>query len=130
MTQKEFLSKLLSDNPNATIIGSLGTISYDLSDMAHDKKILVRGAMGAVMGAGLGYALGKPEEQVIVCIGDGSFLMKMGSMSTIAKHKLPNLQIYVIDNGMHKSTGGQKTNIQYLGEESSLKVIKVDEILS
>lgn len=109
MTQKEFLSNLLTNNQDAIIIGSIGTISYDLSDIPHPRKILIRGAMGAALGCGLGYAL-NTDDRVIVVIGDGSFLMKMGSISTILKHNLPNLKIIIINNNAYKSCGGQSTN--------------------
>ena len=91
MTQKEFLGSL---SKNAVIIGSLGTISYDLKDLPFKNKVLVKGGMGCVMGIGLGYAL-NTRKKVIVVIGDGSFLMKMGSMATILKYLPKNLKIYI-----------------------------------
>lgn len=107
MTQRKLISNLLKRNENSVIIGSLGTICYDLDNIEHKKKILVRGAMGCAMGVGLGYALGSPRSKVIVLIGDGSYLMKMGSVSTIMKYKPKNLEIYVLVNGTYASTGGQ-----------------------
>lgn len=109
MTQKTFLLNLCKNNPNAVIIGSLGTISYDLKEIEHKNKILVKGAMGSVLGIGLGYALGSKWE-VIVVIGDGSFLMKMGGWATILKYNPKNLRIVIIDNESFFSTGGQETN--------------------
>lgn len=109
--QKEFLSQLCKDNPDAVIIGSIGTISYDLTEIEHPNKILVRGAMGSVLGIGLGYAL-NTDKQVIVVIGDGSFLMHMGSMATILRHKLPNLKVIIMQNDCYKSCGGQKNNFE------------------
>ena len=98
MTQKTYLSNLLENNQDAVIIGSIGTISYDLTDIPHPNKILLRGAMGSALSVGLGYAMGS-DKQVIVIIGDGSFLMKLGHMATIMKYNLPNLKIIVINNG-------------------------------
>lgn len=109
MEQKPFLISLCAKYPDAVIIGSIGTISYDLTDVPHPNKILLRGAMGAVLGCALGHALAKPGK-VIAVIGDGAFLMKMGSMATILAHKPPNLEIHVINNNSYKSCGGQKTN--------------------
>ena len=129
MTQVEYLSKLLDENQDATIIGSLGTISYNLTDVVHPDKILVRGAMGAVLGVGLGYALARPDRKVIVVIGDGSFLMKMGSIATIMKKDLKNLQIHVINNCRHMSTGGQKTSFTLVRNlvEGVVRIIDVKE---
>ena len=110
MIQKEFLTNLLNENKEATIISSLGTISYDLDAIEHPHKICVRGAMGSVMSIGLGYSMALPERKVVVLIGDGAFLMKGMSLTTILKYNLSNLRIIIIDNGCHKSTGGQATN--------------------
>lgn len=114
MNQKEFLLNLLNENRDATIIGSLGTISYELTDMAHPNKLLIRGAMGSVLGIALGYALAKPKEKVIGVIGDGSFLMSMGGMASILKYGTDNLKIVIINNGKHQSTGGQSTNFDVI----------------
>jgi len=111
MTQRKFLLKLLADNPDAIIVGSLGTISYDLAEIPHAHKFLIKGAMGAAVGCGLGMAMGT-DKQVIVVIGDGSFLMKMGSMSTVLRYNLPNLRVIIINNDSYASTGGQPTNFK------------------
>lgn len=112
MTQKRFLSSLLKRNKNAVIIGSLGTISKDLDKIPHKHKILVRGAMGMAIGAGLGYAL-NTRKKVIVIIGDGAFLMKAGSIATIRRYSPKNLKVIIIDNGCYQSCGGQPTNFKY-----------------
>lgn len=110
--QKQYLTDLLKRNPKAVIIGSLGTISYDLKDIPHKNKILVAGAMGCVMGIGLGYALSS-KKKVIVIIGDGAFLMKAGSLATVNRYNRGNLEILIIDNGKHASCGEQQTHYQY-----------------
>jgi phosphonopyruvate decarboxylase len=109
LTQKEFLSNLLRRNPNAVICASLGTISYDLAEIPHRNKILIKGNMGGIMGVALGYALSN-KKQILCIVGDGSFLMKMGSVSTIMAYKPKNLKVYIMVNGKYASTGGQKIN--------------------
>ena len=103
MTQKTYISNLLSKHKDAVAIGSLGTISYDLAEIPHKNKLLIKGAMGCVLGVGLGYAL-NTKKQVYVFVGDGALLMKLGSLATIRKYKPKNLHIIVLDNGQHKST--------------------------
>lgn len=110
MGQNEFLRIFCLTHPDVWIIGSIGSISYDLTNIPHRRKFLIRGAMGAALGAGLGFALARPKEKVVVIIGEGSLLMHMGSISTILKHNLPNLKVLVINNGMYASCGGQANN--------------------
>jgi thiamine pyrophosphate-dependent acetolactate synthase large subunit-like protein len=124
MTQQTFLTNLLRKNPKAIIIGSLGTICNDLDKIPHKHKIPVRGAMGCVMGVGLGYAL-STRKKVIVVIGDGSFLMKAGSVATVLQYKPKNLEIYIIDNGQYASVGGQKIHFnRFPKPPKPFKIIK------
>lgn len=125
MTQKEFLTNLLKDNQDSVIIGSIGSICYDLTDIPHPNKILVRGAMGSVLGIGLGYALNS-KKNVIVIIGDGSFIMKMGSMATIEKYNLPNLKIYIMQNNCYKSCGGQENNFKSIKNIIPYETIEIE----
>lgn len=106
--QTQLLTNLLQ-NKDAVIIGSLGTISYDLTNIEHPNKILIRGAMGSVLGIALGYAL-NTDKKVICIIGDGSFIMKMGFLATYMKYKPKNLEIHIMNNGCFKSCGTQQTN--------------------
>lgn len=122
--QKEFLLQLSEKNPDAIIVGSIGTISYDLKEIPHKNKILIKGAMGAAISCGLGVAL-STDKQVIVVIGDGSLLMHLGSMANVEKYKLPNLRIIVIQNDCYKSCGGQKNNFQYVKKYIPFDIIKV-----
>jgi len=91
------------------IIGSIGNISKELSTIDHPNKILIKGAMGIAMSVGLGYAL-NTDKNVIVIVGEGSFLMRMGSMATIMAHWPKNLKILILNNGCYNSCGGQKNN--------------------
>jgi phosphonopyruvate decarboxylase len=113
MNQKEFLTLLSKKNPNSIIVGSLGTISYDLKDIPHNSKILVKGAMGSAVGVGLGFAL-NTKKDVIVIIGDGAFLMKMGCISTVLRYAPKNFKVCIINNGHFKSCGCQETNFSYV----------------
>lgn len=110
MSQEEFLRIFCLTHPKVWIIGSIGSICYDLTNIPHRRKILIRGAMGSALGAGFGFALARPEEKVVVVIGEGSLLMHLGSISTILKHNLPNLKVLVMDNECYASCGGQANN--------------------
>jgi sulfopyruvate decarboxylase subunit beta len=64
-------------------------------------------AMGQATPVGLGLALAQPERQVWVFNGDGSQLMTLGSLVTVAGCAPPNLVIFVFRNDSYEITGGQ-----------------------
>jgi thiamine pyrophosphate-dependent acetolactate synthase large subunit-like protein len=65
--------------------------------------------MGLASSLGLGVALARPDQRVIVCDGDGSLLMNLGSLATIAIAQPANLTLLVWDNGEYGTTGGQQS---------------------
>ncbi|CAI8035124.1 Phosphonopyruvate decarboxylase [Geodia barretti] len=67
----------------------------------------VSGAMGKAANVGLGLALAQPNRKVIVLDGDGSLLMNLGAMVTLANKTPKNLCHMVFDNGVYAVTGGQ-----------------------
>jgi sulfopyruvate decarboxylase subunit beta len=64
------------------------------------------GAMGQASSLALGLALGSPERRVIVLDGDGSLLMNLGSLVTIANAAPNNLLHFVCENGTYEANGG------------------------
>jgi thiamine pyrophosphate-dependent acetolactate synthase large subunit-like protein len=62
--------------------------------------------MGGASTLGLGIALTHPDRRVIILDGDGSLLMQLGSLVTIARHAPENLIHFVFDNGLWYSIGG------------------------
>lgn len=71
--------------------------------------ILVPSAMGHGTSIGLGIALAQPAKRVIVCSGDGSLLMNLGSLASIVAAGASNLVVIVFDNGVYEVTGQQPT---------------------
>src|SRR5687768_9918650 len=69
--------------------------------------IFVPSSMGHATSFALGIALAQPKRRVIVCNGDGSMLMNLGSLVTIAAQAPPNLVVLVLDNGVYEVTGAQ-----------------------
>jgi sulfopyruvate decarboxylase subunit beta len=63
------------------------------------------GAMGQASSAALGLALGRPDKRVIVLDGDGSLLMNLGTLVTIASQAPPNLVHFLCQNGMYEANG-------------------------
>jgi phosphonopyruvate decarboxylase len=71
--------------------------------------VLVPSAMGHGTSIGMGLALARPRNRVIVCSGDGSLLMNLGSLASIVAARVPNLVVIVFDNGVYEVTGQQPT---------------------
>src|ERR1043165_1523642 len=67
----------------------------------------VVGAMGAASTIALGIALAQPKRPVIIVDGDGSLLMQLGSLVTIAGAAPANLFHFVLENGVYETSGSQ-----------------------
>ena len=65
--------------------------------------------MGGAIPLGLGLALAQPARQVVVVSGDGSLLMSLGVLVTVAASGASNMSIVLLDNGLYEVTGGQQT---------------------
>jgi sulfopyruvate decarboxylase subunit beta len=69
--------------------------------------VFLPSSMGQATSLGLGIALARPDRRVIVANGDGSMLMNLGSLVTIAAAAPPNLVVIVLANGVYEVTGAQ-----------------------
>lgn len=69
--------------------------------------VFVPSAMGHATSVGLGVAMARPDRRVIVLNGDGSMLMNLGSLVTIAAERPANLVVAVCDNAAYEVTGAQ-----------------------
>jgi phosphonopyruvate decarboxylase len=66
------------------------------------------GFMGGASSMGLGLALARPERRVIVFDGDGSLLMQLGSLATVAGARPRNLVHLLFKNGVYHTSGAQE----------------------
>jgi sulfopyruvate decarboxylase subunit beta len=64
------------------------------------------GAMGLGPSHALGLALGRPDKRIVVLDGDGSLLMNLGSLVTIAAAAPKNLVHFVCQNENYEANGG------------------------
>jgi thiamine pyrophosphate-dependent acetolactate synthase large subunit-like protein len=64
-------------------------------------------SMGKGSSLALGLALARPDRKVFVLDGDGSLLMNLGSLVTIAHMAPPNFTHFLFDNRVYRCTGGQ-----------------------
>jgi sulfopyruvate decarboxylase subunit beta len=94
----------LHDKPVVTIMGACAQELYDLGH--RDNFFYLQHAMGLASSIGLGLALHLPHETVVVLDGDGSVLMNLGTLATLARYRPRNLVHVIFDNGSLLSTGG------------------------
>jgi sulfopyruvate decarboxylase subunit beta len=104
----ELIYPELEDKVVVTIMGASAQELYDLGH--RENFFYLQHAMGLASSIGLGIALHRPEERVVVLDGDGSVLMNLGTFATIARYAPPNLVHVVFDNGSLLSTGGFETH--------------------
>jgi thiamine pyrophosphate-dependent acetolactate synthase large subunit-like protein len=110
MTQREALQVLAERRGDAVVITTMTAVALwpSLSDGPLDFAFLPS-SMGQAPALGMGLALSRPERGVVVVNGDGSLLMNLGCLVSLADH--PGLRLYmlVMDNHLYEVTGGQPT---------------------
>jgi sulfopyruvate decarboxylase subunit beta len=85
----------------------MGACAQELYDLGHRENFFyLQHAMGLASSIGLGLALHLPHEKVVVLDGDGSVLMNLGTLATLARYRPRNLVHIIFDNGSLLSTGG------------------------
>jgi len=95
---------------NEPVVSNLGPTSDELWHTKHrDRNFYTHGSMGLCSSIALGIALVTPE-RVISLDGDGSLLMNMGTLATIARERPRNLIVVVWDNEQWGQTGHQPSH--------------------
>jgi thiamine pyrophosphate-dependent acetolactate synthase large subunit-like protein len=109
LTQRLALEVLAAHRGDRIVITTMSAVAIwpQLSDQPLDFAYLPS-AMGHAPDLGLGLALAQPERGVIVVNGEGSMLMNLGHLVTLANHPA-NLYLLILDNGLYEVTGGQAT---------------------
>jgi len=106
MTQR-LVAKLRSDE---AVIGGIGNNNFDLwASGQRPQNFYMLGSMGLAIPIALGVATAQPNRQVVALEGDGSLLMQLGTLGTVATLAPRNLLMVVWDNGIYQITGSQKT---------------------
>jgi len=92
------------------VVGGIGNTHFDLwAAGQRPQNFYMLGSMGLAAPIALGVALAQPARQVIALEGDGSLLMQLGALGTIASLQPKNLTLIVWDNGAYQITGSQPT---------------------
>ncbi len=108
---KRMVARLKHDE---AVIGGIGYTNFDLwAAGQRPQNFYMLGSMGLAVPIALGVALAQPQRKVIALEGDGSILMQLGSLATVAARGQKNLAIVIMDNGTYQITGGQQTSTEH-----------------
>ncbi|MBJ7404751.1 MAG: hypothetical protein JHD07_16200 [Bradyrhizobium sp.] len=111
MNRFDITSRLIAKlKHEEAVIGGIGNTNFDLWAAGHrPQNFYMLGSMGLAFPIALGVALAQPGRHVFALEGDGSLLMQLGALSTIASLRPKNLVMIVMDNGIYQITGAQPT---------------------
>ncbi len=106
-----YVVEQVSDEP---IIASLGNAKFDLfTAQDRPQNFYMWNSMGMASSMGLGLAMARPQQNVIVLDGDGALLMNLNSLPTAAARAPRNLIHVIWDNCQFELTGGQPTHTAF-----------------
>jgi sulfopyruvate decarboxylase subunit beta len=110
MDRLEATRLLVSLLDKELVVANLGSSSCDLYEANNrPENLYMLGGLGLPSSVGLGLSLAVNDRKVIVLDGDGSVLMNLGSLATIAQQSPSNLVHIIWDNQQWGETGGQPT---------------------
>ena len=100
----------LTPEANTVVIATTGYTGRELFAIADRvNHFYMVGSMGCASSFGLGFALARPDLQIVIIDGDGAALMRMGNFATLGSYGGGNLTHLLLDNESHDSTGAQAT---------------------
>ena len=110
MLRIDCLRSIHSDLKDCLVVTIMGAVAAELHSLGHRSNFFyLQHAMGLASSTGLGLALCLPDQKVVVFDGDGSLLMNLGGLSTMARYRPKNLVHVVFDNESLLSVGGFPT---------------------
>src|SRR5713226_3383793 len=110
MLRADCLRSIYSELEICLVVTIMGAVAAELQSLGHRPNFFyLQHAMGLASSTGLGLALCLPHQKVVVFDGDGSLLMNLGTLSTLARYGPKNLVHVVFDNESLLSVGGFPT---------------------
>ncbi|MDQ7026129.1 MAG: thiamine pyrophosphate-dependent enzyme [Anaerolineae bacterium] len=107
MLRSKCLESIYPELEDKLVVTIMGATAQELYDLGHKENFFyLQHAMGLASSIGMGIAMNLPGEKVIVLDGDGSVLMNLGTLTTMARYRPRNLVHIIFDNGSLLSTGG------------------------
>src|ERR671938_1527499 len=106
MRRLDALTSVYPQLEQCVVVTIMGAVAVELQSLGHRPNFFyLQHAMGLASSMGLGIALTRPELQVVVLDGDGSVLMNLGGLTTLARHRPQNLLHGVFENESLLSVG-------------------------
>jgi sulfopyruvate decarboxylase subunit beta len=90
-----------------TLVTMQAVDPWNALGQADNRNFNVVGCMGSAGSIGLGLALARPRDRVLVLDGDGSLLMQLGTLASVGDRQPTNLYHAVFENGIYETSGGQ-----------------------
>ena len=111
MNRFELTQRLVAQlKHDEAVIGGIGNTNFDLwAAGQRSQNFYMLGSMGLAIPIAFGVAIAQPRRHVIALEGDGSLLMQLGCLATVAMQAPKNLTMVVWDNGLYQITGSQPT---------------------
>ena len=110
MLRSDALKAVYGHLDRCVVVTIMGAVAAELQAIGHRPNFFyLQHAMGLASSMGLGIALARPELKVVVFDGDGSVLMNLGGLITLARYRPKNLVHVVFDNESLLSVGGFPT---------------------
>jgi sulfopyruvate decarboxylase subunit beta len=110
MLRQECLRAIYPRLDECLVVTIMGAVAAELQSLGHRPNFFyLQHAMGLASSTGLGLALCLPDQVVVVFDGDGSILMNLGGLTTLARYHPGNLVHVVFDNESLLSVGGFPT---------------------
>jgi sulfopyruvate decarboxylase subunit beta len=110
MQRVDAMRAVYDDLDGCAVVTIMGAVAAELQSLGHRPNFFyLQHAMGLASSLGLGIALSRPELPVVVFDGDGSVLMNLGGLTTLARYRPRNLVHVVFDNESLLSVGGFPT---------------------
>jgi len=110
MRREEFVRALAVHRSNEIFVTTMGAVRAwgRISRRPELDFVSADSAMGHAADLALGLALARPERRVICLNGDGSMLMNLGTLATIAASGVGNLVLVVLQNRVYELTGASR----------------------
>src|SRR5262245_10459437 len=108
MRRDEVLQTLAKHRTNEIVLTTMSVAQEwpAYSQSPYDFNAIGTG-MGHLPDMGLGVAVACPQRKVLILNGDGSMLMNLGVLVSIAHTAPRNLILFVFENDIYEVTGGQ-----------------------